>query len=147
TPIGELKRLEPALAAGADVAIGSRALADPAVAVVARRHRVVAGRVFHWLVGRVGLRGIADSQCGFKAFTAAAAERLFGPLRTRGFGFDVELLLRAQQAGLRVAEVPVNWTDRAGSKVGVLRNGPGMLWQAVAARLRVAADRGGKGPR
>ncbi|HEU5321816.1 MAG TPA: dolichyl-phosphate beta-glucosyltransferase, partial [Methylomirabilota bacterium] len=108
TPIGELKRLEPALAAGADVVIGSRALADPAVSVVARRHRVVAGRAFHWLVRRVGLRGVADSQCGFKAFTAAAAEQLFGPLRTRGFGFDVELLLRAQRAGLRVAEVPVN---------------------------------------
>lgn len=137
TPIPELKRLEAALGAGADVAIGSRVLVDPAVSVTARPHRVAAGRVFNWLVARLGLAGIADSQCGFKAFTAPAATDLFGRLRTRGFGFDVELLLRAQAAGYRVVEVAVNWADQEGSKVGVLRNGPGMLWQILAARLRV----------
>ena len=98
--------------------------------------RVAVGRVFNWCVARLGLRGVADSQCGFKAFTAAAAERLFGRLRTRGFGFDVELLLEAQAAGYRIAEVGVNWADQAGSKVGVLRHGPGMLWQIATARRR-----------
>jgi dolichyl-phosphate beta-glucosyltransferase len=139
TPIGELKRLEAALAAGADVAIGSRALADPAVSVSARAHRIVAGRIFNWLVARAGVVGIADTQCGFKAFTAAAAGDLFGRLGTSGFGFDVELLLRAQAAGYRLAEVAVNWSDRPGSKVGVLRNGPGMLWQIWRARRRCRA--------
>jgi dolichyl-phosphate beta-glucosyltransferase len=141
TPIAELKRLEPALAAGADVVIGSRVLADPAVSVATRAHRVAAGRVFNWFVARLGLRGIADSQCGFKAFTARAAEALFEGLRTRGFGFDVELLLQAQAAGYRIVEVAVNWTDRAGSKVGVVRHGPGMLWQIVRARLRARRAR------
>ncbi len=138
TPIAELKRLEPALAGGADVVIGSRELVDRAVTVAARAHRVAAGRVFNWLVARLGLRGVADSPCGFKAFTARAAERLFGGLRTRGFGFDVELLLTAQAAGYRIVEVAVNWADQAGSKVGVLRHGPGMLWEIVTARLRGA---------
>src|SRR6185436_6578049 len=96
----------------------SRALADPAVSVRARPHRALAGRVFNWIVARVGVRGIADTQCGFKAFT---------PLATQGFGFDVELLLRARAAGLRVVEVAVNWADQAGSKVGVLTTGSGML--------------------
>ncbi|MBI2015142.1 MAG: glycosyltransferase, partial [Candidatus Rokubacteria bacterium] len=137
TPIAELKRLEPALAAGADVAIGSRVLADPAVSVSAQPHRVAAGRVFNWLVARLGLRGVADSQCGFKAFGARAAEDLFGRLRTTGFGFDAELLFRARAAGYRIAEVPVNWADQAGSKVGVVRHGPGMLWQIAKASWRV----------
>jgi dolichyl-phosphate beta-glucosyltransferase len=141
TPITELKRLEPALLAGADAAIGSRVLFDPAVSVHARRHRVAAGRVFNWLVARLGLRGVADSQCGFKAFQASAAQRLFGALQTRGFGFDVELLLRAQAAGDRVVEVAVNWADQAGSKVGVLRTSPGMLVQILLARLRVGGAR------
>ena len=136
TPIGEVKRLEPALLAGADVVIGSRVLVDASVSVTALPHRVAAGRVFNWFVARLGLRAVADSQCGFKAFTAAAAERLFGGLRTRGFGFDVELLLAAQAAGCRIVEVPVNWADQPGSKVGVLRHGPGMVWQIVKARLR-----------
>ncbi len=62
-------------------------------------------------------------------------------LRTRGFGFDVELLLAAQAAGYRVVEVAVNWADQEGSKVGVLRHGPGMLWQIVRARLRAGRAR------
>ena len=136
TPIGEVKRLEPVLLAGADVVIGSRVLVDASVSVTALPHRVAAGRVFNWFVARLGLRAVADSQCGFKAFTAAAAERLFGGLRTRGFGFDVELLLAAQAAGCRIVEVSVNWADQPGSKVGVLRHGPGMVWQIVKARLR-----------
>ena len=141
TPIEELKRLEPMLLAGADVVIGSRVLADPGVSVTTRPHRVAAGRMFNWLVARVGLRDIADSQCGFKAFTAPAATRLFEPLSTRGFGFDVEILLMARAAGCRIVEVPVNWTDQAGSKVGVLRHGPGMLWQIVRARRRIRRRR------
>ncbi len=140
TPIAEIKRLEPALAAGADVAIGSRVLVDPAVSVTTRGHRVAAGRVFNWLVARLGLAGVADSQCGFKAFTASAATRLFGGLETRGFGFDVELLLAAQAAGYRIVEVAVNWADQAGSKVGVLRHGPGMLWQIVKAARGAAGS-------
>lgn len=141
TPIAEVKRLEPALLAGADVVIGSRVLVDPSVSVTARPHRVAAGRVFNWLVARLGLRSVADAQCGFKAFTADAAERLFGGLQTRGFGFDVELLLTAQVAGYRIVEVPVNWADQPGSKVGVLRHGPGMLWQIARARLRTGRRR------
>jgi len=141
TPIAEVKRLEPALLAGADVVIGSRVLVDPSVSVIARPHRVAAGRVFNWLVARLGLRSVADSQCGFKAFAADPAERLFGGLQTRGFGFDVELLLTAQAAGYRIVEVPVNWADQPGSKVGVLRHGPGMLWQIVRARRRTRRRR------
>jgi dolichyl-phosphate beta-glucosyltransferase len=137
TPIAELKRLEPALAAGADVVIGSRALSDPAVTVRARPHRVVAGRLFNWLAARLGVRGVADSQCGFKLFTGAAAERLFGALQTAGFAFDVELLLRAQALGYRIVEVPVNWADQEGSKVGVLSSGPGMLSQVLMVRWRM----------
>ena len=136
TPISELKRLEPLLGASADVVIGSRGLGDPAVAIVARPHRVAAGRIFNWLVARLGLPEISDSQCGFKAFTAAAADAIFPHVRTRGFGFDVELLLIARAAGFRIAETAVNWTDQPGSKVGVLKDGPGMLWQIVRARAR-----------
>jgi dolichyl-phosphate beta-glucosyltransferase len=139
TPIAELKRLEAALAAGADVAIGSR-VPDGSVAVVARPHRVAAGRIFSAIAAALGLRGIGDSQCGFKAFRGAVAEDLFGRLRTPGFGFDVELLLRAQRRGYRIAEVPVNWTDQAGSKSGVLTDGPRMLWEVVSARLRLERE-------
>jgi dolichyl-phosphate beta-glucosyltransferase len=135
TPIAELKRLEPAILAGADLAIASRVLVDPTVSVVARRHRMVAGRIFRWLVERLGLAVVADSQCGFKLFRAAAAEVLFRGLRTRGFGFDVEMLLHARALGYRIVEVPVNWADQTGSKVSVLTDGPHMLLEVLRARL------------
>jgi len=144
TPIAELKRLEAALSAGADVAIGSLAIAAPGVVVRARRHRVAAGRIFNALAERLGLAGIHDSQCGFKAFTAAAAADLFSRLATAGFGFDVELLLRARARGWRVVEVAVNWEDQPASKVGVLKDGPRMLWQMLGARRRVAREELGR---
>jgi dolichyl-phosphate beta-glucosyltransferase len=140
TPIAECKRLEAAFAAGADVAIGSRAMAAAGILVRAKRHRIVAGRVFNRIAESLGLAGIEDSQCGFKAFTAAAAADLFPRLHTTGFGFDVELLLRARARGWRVVEVAVNWEDQPESKVGVLKDGPRMLWQIVAARRRVARE-------
>ncbi len=141
TPIMELKRLEPALQAGADIVIGSRVLVAPGVSVQARWHRVWVGRLFNWLVARLGLRGIADSQCGFKCFRGPVAEDLFRSLRTDGFGFDVELLLLAQQRGYTIAEVAINWADQPGSKVRVLIDGPRMLWQILSARLTLARSR------
>ncbi len=141
TPIVEVKRLLPALQAGADIVIGSRALVDPEVSVLAKRHRVWAGKVFNWLVAQLGLRRIADSQCGFKCFRGRVAEDLFRSLTTDGFGFDVELLLLAQRRGYSIAEVAINWADQPGSKVSVLIDGPRMLWQILAARLSLARDR------
>jgi dolichyl-phosphate beta-glucosyltransferase len=137
TPITEVKRLEAALTAGADVAIGSRGLADASVSLQTRPHRVMAGRLFNWVVGRTGLSGIHDSQCGFKAFTADAANTLFPRMTIEGFGFDVELLLRARRTGFTVVELAVNWADQPGSKSSVLRDGPRMMWQILRARSRL----------
>jgi len=138
TPIGEVKRLEAAIQAGADVAIGSRALRDASVSRQVRLHRRLSGEMFNFIVRRLGVQGVADTQCGFKLFRSVAADALFGELRTDGFGFDVEILLLARRRGLRVAEVAVNWADQPGSKVGVLTDGPRMLVQILAARRRIA---------
>lgn len=141
TPIVEVKRLEAAVHAGADLAVGSRALPDPSVVVRARTHRKLSGQVFNRLVHLLGVSGVVDTQCGFKLFRGPVADDLFPALRTDGFGFDVELLLLAQQRGYRIAEVPINWADQPGSKVGVLKDGPRMLAQIVAARLRLSRAR------
>ena len=145
TPIGEVKRLEAAIQAGADIAVGSRALSDPSVSREVRLHRQLSGELFNFLVRRLGVPGIKDTQCGFKLFRGAAADTLFGELRTDGFGFDVELLLLAGRRGYRVAEVAINWADRPGSKVAVWKDGPRMLAQILAARRRLA--RSDKEPR
>jgi len=144
TPIEELVRLEPALQAGAHIVIGSRAARDPSVSLRARRHRVCAGRIFAWLVARLGLPGVRDSQCGFKCFQAAAAEDLFRTLRTDGYGFDVELLLLARRRGYDVVEVAVNWADQPDGKVWLLTDGPRMLWEVFSARVRLSRPKLGR---
>jgi len=146
TPIVEVKRLEAAVQGGADLAVASRALPDPSVLVRARVHRRLAGRLFIAAVRALGVRQVVDTQCGFKLFRGAVADDLFGALHTDGFGFDVELLLRAERRGYRIAEVPVNWTDQSGSKVGVLKDGPRMLAEIIAARRRLRGE-AGKGSR
>jgi dolichyl-phosphate beta-glucosyltransferase len=140
TPIVELKRLEAAVHGGADLAVGSRALPDPSVVVSARTHRRLSGRVFIAIARALGVRQVVDTQCGFKLFRGPVADDLFGALRTEGFGFDVELVLRAERAGYHIAEVPVNWADQPGSKVGVLKDGPRMIAEIIAARLRLAGE-------
>jgi dolichyl-phosphate beta-glucosyltransferase len=138
TPIAEAKRLETAIQAGADLALGSRALPDPSVHREVRIHRKLSGEIFNFFARRMGVGDVTDTQCGFKLFRGAAAEALFGELETTGFGFDVELLMLARRHRYRVIEVAINWADQPGSKVEVLRDGPRMLAQIVRARLRLA---------
>jgi len=138
TPIAEVKRLEMAIQAGADVAVGSRALPDPSVHREVHLHRKVSGEIFNFFARRMGVGDVTDTQCGFKLFRGPVAEMLFGELETDGFGFDVELFLLARRRGYRVVEVAINWADQPGSKVHVLRDGPRMLAQILRARLRLA---------
>jgi len=129
TPIQELDRLEKAIVDGADLAIGSRTLASrlPGFTVQARLHRILLGMVFNSAVRQSGIRGIEDTQCGFKLFRRNVAQDLFSVASIDGYGFDLELLYVAQQRGYRIAEVPVNWADQPGSKVRILRDGFAML--------------------
>ena len=138
TPIAEVKRLETVIQAGADLAVGSRALPDPSVRREVRIHRKVSGEIFNFFARRMGVGDVTDTQCGFKLFRGAVAEALFGELETTGFGFDVELLMLARRRRYRVIEVAINWADQPGSKVEVLRDGPRMLAQIVRARIRLA---------
>jgi dolichyl-phosphate beta-glucosyltransferase len=120
TPIEEIVRLEAALDAGADVAIGSRAKHQDGVRVKAKLYRRVMGRAYHALVSLLTVSGIEDTQCGFKLFQAPVAQDLFCRMRMNGFSFDVEVLMMAQRGGYSIAEVPVNWTHQPGSRVNLV---------------------------
>jgi dolichyl-phosphate beta-glucosyltransferase len=118
TPIDELDPLLQALAAGADIAIGSRYLAASRVTRPQPWCRRVWSRVVNRVVQRVLLPGVADTHCGFKAFTAAAAHT-FAACTVDGWSFDLEVLARARTQGLRIQEVPVRWENDARSKVRI----------------------------
>src|SRR5262245_9709350 len=117
-PISELKRFLDAAAHGGDVIVGSRE-AGGARRISEPWARHVIGRVFNWAVKLLVLRGIDDTQCGFKLFSATAAQVLFPLQQLEGFGFDVEILFLARRADLVIREIPITWVYGRESKVNV----------------------------
>jgi dolichyl-phosphate beta-glucosyltransferase len=122
TPIEELPRLVTELDFGADISIGSRAMAGAREENKSRLRRAASD----------GLRGLVrlvtglktqDTQCGFKLFKRDVAQDLFARQRLNGFAFDLEILYLARKCGYGVAEVPVRWFDAPGSKIVALRDG------------------------
>ncbi len=143
TPVEEIRRLLDAREQGADIAIGSRAIKSDECIVQGRVHRKIMGTVFNGLIRALAVRGIHDTQCGFKLFTASAAEDIFPRQRITGFGFDVELLFLARRFGYRIIEVPVNWSDVGGTKVRLVRDSFRMFSEVL--RIRFTNFAGGYG--
>ena len=99
-------------------------------------YREFAGRAFNLVVRALAVRGIHDTQCGFKLFRREAAQSIFPLCSLTGFSFDIEVLHIAQKLGLDVKEAPVHWYHVAGSKVNLLRDGLRMLLDLFRVRLR-----------
>lgn len=121
TSIEELPPLLARIAAGADVAIGSRR-APGARASHAPWWRRAWSRIANRVVQAGLLEGIQDTQCGFKLFTRTAAEAVFAHVRTAGWGFDLEALALARRLGFRLAELPVRWVDDRRSRIHPVRD-------------------------
>lgn len=113
-PIGEEARLAAAIAAGAEVAVGSRLIAAADVTRRRTRLRGTLGRLFAGVARRWLHIGVRDTQCGFKMFRREPGRRLFSLSRETGYLFDLELLGWAQRLGFRIAEVPIEWADVPG---------------------------------
>ena len=84
--------------------------------------------LFHVFVWCIGVRGVHDTQCGFKLFHMDVMRAVFEHQRIMRFAFDVELIRRAVAAGGKVVEVPVEWKGGSRSSLRVLRDAPRMLW-------------------
>jgi dolichyl-phosphate beta-glucosyltransferase len=121
-----------------DVAIGSRALADSMVES-SYAMRSVMGRLFNSCVTTGTGLGLNDTQCGFKAFHTSVARLLFHLVRIDRFAFDVEVLVQAHRLGLRITEVPVQWTHVPGSTVHPLHDSISMLADVSSSRLGLLA--------
>ncbi len=117
-------------------------------------HRELVGRMGNLLVRMMAVRGIKDTQCGFKLFRREVARRLFGAQQMTGIAFDMEVLFLAQRFGLKIAEVPVVWVDDPDTRFNRVRDGMDALkdlarirwnWQRGRYRSGVGDGRG-QGP-
>ena len=119
----------------ADCVIGSRWLPGAVIHQSQTGKRQFASRVFHLIVQLMFWMNIRDTQCGAKVMRRQAVERIHSFLRIADMAFDINLLYSLKHAGLRVLEVPTEWTDIAGSKVVLGHTSLTMLLSAVRVRL------------
>lgn len=145
TPIEDAEKLLAWLEQGYDVAIGSRE-GQEAHRYDEPFYRHLMGRVFNLLVRTMTFSRFQDTQCGFKAFSRAAAQDLFKGVQLYGenskkvkgamvTGFDVEVLFLARKKGYKVREVPVQWYHVGGSKVSPIKDSLRMVGDVLKVRL------------
>ena len=143
TPISEVEKLLPFFPQY-DIVIGSRQLPG------AKRerepiHRHLMGLVFNLLVQIIAIRGIWDTQAGFKCFKSDVAKDVFAKLKVYGKGkkvqgalvtaFDVELLFIAKKYGYKIKEVPIIWHHVATTRVNPIKDSLRMLRDVIKIRL------------
>lgn len=152
TPLKEVKKLLK-YTNEYDVIIGSREIIG-ATRDKEPWYRHLMGRGFNLLVQILAIPGILDTQCGFKLFSASAAENLFSNLiiygrqkqRSDAFtgAFDVEALFLAKKYDLQVREVPILWKHFETDRVSPVKDSLRMLFDIMKIRL---ADIQGKYPK
>lgn len=142
TPIGEVEKLLPFIDKGYQIVIGSREVKG-ALRRQEPWYRHLMGKVFNNLVQLVAIRGIRDTQCGFKIFETKVARDLFSRLKVyrpqkekHAFtgAFDVELLFLASQRGVRIAEVPIHWYHAPTTRVNPWRDSVRMFFDVLKIR-------------
>jgi len=146
-PVAELPRFLPPRIGPFDVAIGTRE-GHGARRIGEPLTRHLAGRAFNYLIQRLAVSGIEDTQCGFKMFTSSAVETIFPFVHVDGWAFDIEVLYIARAKGLRIVEVPIEWHYRRESQLDLLRDGMTMFQELLRIRARArggAYGRSGRG--
>lgn len=118
TPPAHIKRAFDVLeSTGADLLIAQRTL----IKIHNTLSRKIKSVVSNWLIRTLATPNIKDTQCGFKAFTKEAARKLFEPLETLGWGFDIEILVRAKTLDYKVEVLRINdWFDPKEDTMGLV---------------------------
>jgi glycosyltransferase involved in cell wall biosynthesis len=128
TPIDQIEKILPKFKEGYDVVIGSRHGREGAPII--RKIMAYGFSLLRLLVLRLPFK---DTQCGFKAFSSGAAGEIFKRLeifsskkKSEGAsvtaGFDLEILYIARKLGYKIAEVPVDWHHKEGTKVDPVKD-------------------------
>jgi glycosyltransferase involved in cell wall biosynthesis len=140
-PMEEAERLLAAIAAGADVAIGSRWMDRTRQTIHQPLYRQFFGRCFNWITRAVMGLPFKDTQCGFKAFKRPAAQVIFRLQRIERWGFDPEILFIARKLKYSIVEVPVTWGHDERSRMSYLKDGMKMLEEMALIRANSVAGR------
>ena len=133
--ISQLRVLVDSIRSGADIATGSRML--PGSRVKRSRRRSFASWWYNLLIRALFNSPIHDHQCGFKAFNRAMLMEYIDEVEDTHWFWDTEVLIRGVRRGLRVEEIPVEWSEGHGTKVNLIRDSWRMGSKAVLLRWRM----------
>jgi len=136
-PIEEIEKFIPLTEQGFGVLIGSRKVEGHESDTRTSPLRSMFSAVFNVIVQALVLRGIKDTQCGFKLFTARAAEEIFKRQRLDYFGFDVEILSIARLHGFKIKEVGIKLSNPKESSVNVFISPLKMFAEIIRLRLNL----------
>jgi glycosyltransferase involved in cell wall biosynthesis len=117
TTLDHVERFWPFFEQGFDVVIGSRDVDGANVVIPQAWYKELGGKLGNLFIRTLAVPGIADTQAGFKAFTARCVQDVLPRLTIDRWGFDVELLVAARCRGYRVQEVPITWRNDTASSV------------------------------
>lgn len=139
-PIEEIEKLLPALEK-APIAIGSRPMKESKLEIRQPLYREMLGRAANKLIQMLAVKGIQDTQCGFKVFRQDVARDVFGRCKLDGFSFDFEALMIAHELGYKIEEIPIRWAHQEGSKVVLWRDVPKTFRDLIKLRLMGKSNR------
>jgi dolichyl-phosphate beta-glucosyltransferase len=117
TPISEMDKLLAKLEDGYDMAIGSRSIPGAEVEQPQVWYRALAGKMFGLGTKLLCIRGIYDTQCGFKAMKHEVVQKVFPQVTSSSAIFDIEMLVVATREGYRIAELPVHWVHDPDTRI------------------------------
>lgn len=117
TSVDQIEKMIPFFKEGYGVVFGSRTVPGAKLEPPEPLYRRFIGKALNLLVQVLLLPGIWDTQCGFKAYTAEAAEKIFSVSKVSTWGFDAETLALARKFGYRIKEIPVRWVNDMRSTV------------------------------
>ncbi|VAV83104.1 hypothetical protein MNBD_DELTA01-161 [hydrothermal vent metagenome] len=123
-----------------DLAFGSRKLTESVITTPTKLSRRIFSRLFNTFI-KTYLHvpsTFTDTQCGFKVFKTDVAKELFSSCQTKGFTFDVEILLKALKQGYRVCEFPIQWRSDADSKVHPFKMSYAVLKELIRTKKLLA---------
>ena len=136
TPIEEIEKCLPYLINGYDVVIGSRSMPGSDVLVHQPWYREKMGKIFNFMVNMVLLKGIIDTQCGFKGFKREAVKTIFSKCKIDGFSFDVEALYLSRKYNFKIKEIPIRWENSALSKVSPIKHSLQMFKDLIGIKIK-----------
>ncbi len=117
TDIAHIEKILPHFRDGKSVVFGSRQAIGADIVIPQGIVRIALGRIGNFIIRLLVLPGIGDTQCGFKALTAEASEKIFPLMTIERWAFDVELLSLARRYGYMYQEVGVRWKNDEASTV------------------------------